>query len=142
PEEVVLCGEPEPGATGARSEQEQQRHQSCDDADRDRRLAADDRQLPGTLGDRCRRRCRARGGHAFTAFVSREALRRAPAPGRGRRNTARTSGGAAMNSTTSGCTTSTLALGTFSAACMLEQPALKPPDRTAAASTPHGLERP
>ena len=50
----------------------------------------------------------------------------------------RTSGGAAMNSTMSDCTTSTISIGTPSAACIEKPPALNAPNRMPAANVPHG----
>ena len=54
----------------------------------------------------------------------------------------RTSGGAAMNSTMSDCTTSTMSIGTPSAACIEKPPALNAPNRMPATKMPHGVERP
>ncbi len=54
----------------------------------------------------------------------------------------RTSGGAAMKSTMSDCTTSTISTGTPSAACIEKPPALKAPKSSPAMKMPHGLERP
>ena len=54
----------------------------------------------------------------------------------------RTSGGAAMKSTMSDCTTSTISIGTPSAACIEKPPALNAPNRMPATKVPHGVDRP
>src|SRR4029453_14813337 len=83
------------------------------------------------------------GAHfAFTSWETSGTALRLGDAGSGRRKIVRTSGGAAMKSTMRDCTTSTISIGTPSAACIEKPPALKAPNRMPAMKMPHGVERP
>jgi hypothetical protein len=63
-------------------------------------------------------------------------------PGCGSLNTALTSGGAAINSTISDCSTSTRSIGVPVRACIEKPPARRAPNRSPASTVPKGRERP
>src|SRR5690606_4463035 len=88
--------------------------------------------------------CGSGRGHLVTAFEAAVTGVRAArgAPGCGSRKVDRTSGGAAMSSTTTDCTTSTMSIGTPCAACIEYPPALRAPNRMPEMNTPHGRDRP
>src|SRR5665647_2388888 len=143
-EELALRGEAVPHVPGAGSEQQEEHEQRGDHTERDRCLAAGHGDAPDLVELRRGNGGSGDGGHAVTAFGSRRTRRRRAGrtSGCGNRKTARTSGGAAMNSTINDCTTRTISIGTFWEACITEPPALNPPNRMAAASTPNGVDRP
>src|SRR5690606_2298922 len=132
------------GARGGEGEQRQQ----------DRRRDERDRQLPGAHahepvldGRLVRRRGRvvARDiAHRATAFFAWRAFcfARFSSSDLGRKKIVRTSGGAATNSTTTACTTSTMSTGMPSAACIVYEPALSAPNSRPATTVPHALLRP
>lgn len=80
---------------------------------------------------------------ATAGWVTGSAARRArAAPGAGSRKMARTSGGAAMSSTITDCTTRTMSTGTPVSVCMVTPPARRAPKSRPANSTPTGWDRP
>src|SRR5699024_1446335 len=120
----LAAHQPERADALAGAEQRKQREQHCEHGEDDGRLPRGDGDLALLVADDglCH------GAHTATPFFWGFGVRLRP-PGCGRRKIARTSGGAAMNSTISDCTTSTTSFGTCSAACIVKPPALNMPKR-------------
>src|SRR5690606_4583949 len=137
-------------------EREEHEREQPDDRVGDGGAPADRRErLLGARGGRGRGSRGGRGAHAPASCVvgvvedvararRRAAWRsaRVGPPGVGSRKIARTSGGAAMNSTMSDWTTSTMSIGVPVRACIAKPPARSAPNSRPARTVPSGRERP
>src|SRR5690606_24434579 len=121
------------GLVAGCGESEHDKGDHPEDRERDRRLPAAGGR-PGGLGAVCDL-----DAHAYHPF---EAVVIGPSARTLIRKIARTSGGAAMNSTISDWTTSTMSIGVPVRACIVTPPARRAPNSSPAATVPHGFARP